>query len=46
MNQGYTKAVVSLPDNILFENTDKLLDAGFKQILLEKPGSLYSWELI
>ncbi len=45
IGEGYKSAVVSLPDNILYKNTMEIIEEGFKEILLEKPGALHSWEL-
>ena len=38
-------ALVALPDHMLFAHTDKILDAGYKRIMVEKPGSLNSAHL-
>jgi predicted dehydrogenase len=42
---GYKVAVVALPDHMLFPHCDKILDAGFERIMVEKPGALNSADL-
>ena len=42
---GYDVCVVSLPDTMLFDHTKRIMEAGFKRILLEKPGSTNSDDL-
>lgn len=42
---GYKVALVALPDTMLYPHTDKILDAGFERIMIEKPGSLNSGDL-
>ena len=42
---GYKYAIVSLPDNMLYKQTDMIIDAGFERIMVEKPGSRNSFEL-
>mmetsp|Transcript_6506 Transcript_6506/g.7439 ORF Transcript_6506/g.7439 Transcript_6506/m.7439 type:complete len:313 (-) Transcript_6506:187-1125(-) len=42
---GFKYAIVALPDNMLYPHTDKILDAGFERVLIEKPGSLNSEDL-
>jgi predicted dehydrogenase len=39
VNDGFDVALVALPDHMLFDHTMKVLDSGFKRILVEKPGS-------
>ena len=42
---GYKVAIIALPDHMLFPHTDKILDAGFERLMIEKPGSLNSADL-
>ena len=45
-SQGFDTAIVSLPDTILYDKTNKMLDSGFyKTIMLEKPGAVNSHDL-
>lgn len=45
MKLGYNHAVLTLPDSLLYESTLNVIESGCKHILVEKPGSLNSWEL-
>ena len=42
MADGYTVALIAVPDNISYEQTDKVLDAGFIRVMCEKPASTNS----
>lgn len=39
VSDGYDVALVALPDHMLYDHTAKIIDSGFKRILVEKPGS-------
>lgn len=45
VEKGFLVALVSLPDFMLFPHTDKILDAGFSRVMVEKPGSMKSEDL-
>ena len=45
VNDGYNVALVALPDHMLFDHTLKIIDAGFKRIMVEKPGSQTSEQI-
>jgi predicted dehydrogenase len=42
---GYKVGIIALPDHMLFPHTDKILDAGYERLMIEKPGSLDSADL-
>ena len=42
---GFERAVISTVDSVMAEDAMRALDAGFKHILLEKPGAITASEL-
>jgi predicted dehydrogenase len=44
-SEGYKVGIIALPDNMLFAHTDKILDAGYERLMIEKPGSMNSADL-
>ena len=45
MKNDYKVAIVALPDTMLYEHTDKILNHGYERIMIEKPGSTKSADL-
>jgi predicted dehydrogenase len=45
VNQGYDRCVISTADSLLSEDAKNALNAGFKHILLEKPGAISADDL-
>lgn len=39
VDQGYLKAVIALPDHMLYKQCMDMMEADFECILLEKPGA-------
>lgn len=45
LKEGFSSVVIASPDTLLVEHTKLVVDAGFTNILLEKPGAVSSSEL-